>query len=286
MRPAPATVLPAESGWRFDVKCDGWRAQADVRHGSVLLRSRRGTDIGPRFPELVTALAELPDGVTLDGEVVAAASDGSLDFLALQRTARARAAARLEVLFVAFDVLTTAGPDGQVIDCRAQPLRVRAATLDAILLPLAAGSRVQKVASTTSREQALEWLAVLPEGLEGIVCKRLVSPYDPRNARSWIKVRTADTIDLPVVGIVGTPRRPTAVVVLASDGPRATSPRLESIQAADVAAAVAGHLTAPSRVRALDDAMVYPVMGAPLAEVRAGHGRHGSLRFLRMRDDV
>lgn len=47
-----------------------------------------------------------------------------------------------------------------------------------------------------------------------------------------------------------------------------------------------GHMeSSPSGVTALN-ALVYPVVGGPLVEVRAGTGRHGTLRYLRMRHDV
>ncbi|WP_405633238.1 hypothetical protein OG933_05120 [Streptomyces sp. NBC_00016] len=52
-------------------KWDGYRAQlARYRDGHVLLRSRRGTDMTPAFPEIRATAAQLPDDDTaLDGGV-------------------------------------------------------------------------------------------------------------------------------------------------------------------------------------------------------------------------
>ena len=37
-----------------------------VEAGTVVLRSRRGTDMGPAFPEIVAATGRLPDVTAID----------------------------------------------------------------------------------------------------------------------------------------------------------------------------------------------------------------------------
>lgn len=39
---------------------DGFRAAVSVDAGTVVLRSRRGTQMGPAFPEIVAGAAQLP----------------------------------------------------------------------------------------------------------------------------------------------------------------------------------------------------------------------------------
>ena len=66
-------------------------------------------------------------------------------------------------------------------------------------------------------------------------------PGDPRAA--WRKVRSADTLDAELVGVVGPERHPWAAVVDLPDGRRAvTSPRLTSVTASQLGRAVAGQL--------------------------------------------
>ncbi|WP_256340496.1 hypothetical protein [Streptomyces sp. 2231.1] len=43
--------LPA--GWVAEPKWDGFRAAVSVDAGTVMLRSRRGTQMAPAFPEIV-----------------------------------------------------------------------------------------------------------------------------------------------------------------------------------------------------------------------------------------
>lgn len=290
MQPTAVPAMPGEralrGGSRYEVKVDGWRARAVIRPGGrAELRSRRGTSLDGRFPELAIALAGLPLGMVLDGEIVAAHPDGSLDFLALQRSRRARAAAGLTVLYIAFDVL--AGPGGA--DLRQQPLRERVAVLDQVLAPHV-GSRVQKIASTTDHAVALEWMAALPPGFEGCVVKAKASRYDPRDHRAWVKVRATRTLDLPVLGVTGTAARPQQVVVLHEGRHRLTTPRLQLPEARDVASVLRGRLAEkPYRDTALDGTTVRPLIDGGdglLAEVRVTEGRHQALRFMRLRPDL
>ncbi|MFF2314069.1 hypothetical protein ACFVVJ_29145 [Streptomyces albidoflavus] len=290
MQPTAVPVMPGEralrGGSRYEVKVDGWRARAVIRPGGrAELRSRRGTSLDGRFPELAIALAGLPLGMVLDGEIVAAHPGGSLDFLALQRSRQARAAAGLTDLYIAFDVL--AGPGGA--DLRQWPLRERVAVLDQVLDPHV-GSRVQKIASTTDHAVALEWMAALPPGFEGCVVKAKASRYDPRDHRAWVKVRATRTVDLLVLGVTGTAARPQQVVVLHEGRHRLTTPRLQPPEARDVASVLRGRLAEePYRDTALDGTTVRPLIDGGdglLAEVRVTEGRHQALRFMRLRPDL
>lgn len=70
MVPAPG-ALPGEL--RFQPKFDGYRALTFTlwsAPGPLLVQSRRGSLMRSRFPELVDAAADLPDGLVLDDELV------------------------------------------------------------------------------------------------------------------------------------------------------------------------------------------------------------------------
>ncbi|MEU9191124.1 hypothetical protein AB0D14_42865 [Streptomyces sp. NPDC048484] len=108
-------VLPSRSA--AEPKWDGFRAAVSVEGGQVVLRSRRGTLMGPAFPEVVAGAAQLPDATALDGELIVWSADGRLAFEQLQNRlhrrgpAAARAAAQQPAHFVAFDVLRLADAD-------------------------------------------------------------------------------------------------------------------------------------------------------------------------------
>ncbi|MEU9272314.1 hypothetical protein AB0E04_43985 [Streptomyces sp. NPDC048251] len=52
------------------MKWGGWRALLSVDAGRTVLRSRKGTVLGPALPEVCSASAQLPDATALDGELV------------------------------------------------------------------------------------------------------------------------------------------------------------------------------------------------------------------------
>jgi len=53
-------------GWAGEPKRDGFRALVSADAGRVVLRSRRGTEMGPSFPEVVGATVQLPDATSCD----------------------------------------------------------------------------------------------------------------------------------------------------------------------------------------------------------------------------
>src|SRR5882672_763563 len=91
----PATLAPmlAESGdapfnrteWMWEPKLDGYRVLAFIDEHGVKLRSRRGLELAPKFPELAAELAQqVAGGMILDGELVVFDASGKPSFGALQ----------------------------------------------------------------------------------------------------------------------------------------------------------------------------------------------------------
>jgi ATP-dependent DNA ligase len=63
-------ALPEGADWLYELKLDGYRALAIKTRGQVQLRSN-DNDFSLRYPGIVKALASLPDGTVIDGELVA-----------------------------------------------------------------------------------------------------------------------------------------------------------------------------------------------------------------------
>jgi bifunctional non-homologous end joining protein LigD len=169
--PMLATSWPApfdDPDWWFEVKWDGYRAIVGSEQGRVRARSRRGLDLTGRFPEL-SGLA-VPDGVVLDGEIVAFDDDGRPSFSSIQTG--------VPVNLIVFDVLF----HGE--DVTALPYEGRRAILEGLDLgpPM--------VVPEPTREHGVDLFeAVKAQGLEGIVGKRAGSPYLPgRRTPDWRKV--------------------------------------------------------------------------------------------------
>ncbi len=102
--------LPAGTEWWVEDKFDGIRCQAHAAEGKVRLFSRGGEDVTASYPDLVLALAQLPERIILDGELLAWRDGAALPFNVLQqRLARKKLTqAILEevpVALVAYDLL-------------------------------------------------------------------------------------------------------------------------------------------------------------------------------------
>lgn len=183
MLATPWPVAFDDDDWWFEVKWDGYRAIIDSQQGKVRARSRRGLDLLDRFPEL--AALDVPDGVVLDGEVVAFDDDGRPSFSRLQQG--------LPVNLVVFDVLFR----GE--DLTGRSYLDRRGILDDLELapPLIVPEPV------AGRGTGL-FEAVVAQGLEGIVGKRIGSRYLPgRRSPDWRKVSVRHRLRAVVGGYLG-----------------------------------------------------------------------------------
>jgi bifunctional non-homologous end joining protein LigD len=196
----PATVLPTADDWAYEIKWDGIRALTYIDDRGLRIAARRGTDHTPRYPEFV-GMREAFEGreVILDGEIVAFDGSGRPSFQLLQRrmgltteaTIRLRAQ-ETPATYVAFDVLWL---DGRSL--LTEPYTERRRALAELGFD---GPNWQAPAHHVGDGDRL-WDAVRAQGLEGVVAKRLDSPYRP-GARSgeWLKVRYRRGQELVVGG--------------------------------------------------------------------------------------
>ncbi|MER6420903.1 non-homologous end-joining DNA ligase [Streptomyces sp. NPDC001137] len=204
MLATPGSLPPAaqDSRWAYETKQDGQRVVAYLEgDGGILLRARSGEDITGAYPELRPlgeALGATP--AVLDGEVLALDEQGRADFQLLQPRMQlahapgkaARQAAKAPVHLVLFDVMHL---DGR--DLTALPYARRRERLERLALRGPFWST--PAALVGHGEQALQ--ATREHGLEGLVCKRLDSPYEPGvRSRSWIKIRNMRSEDVVVGG--------------------------------------------------------------------------------------
>ncbi|MGF6227819.1 ATP-dependent DNA ligase [Inquilinus ginsengisoli] len=195
--------LPEGSCWQYEPKWDGFRCIAFRNGERVELQSRNQKPLGRYFPELVTAMAELPlHRFVLDGEILAFI-DGEPTFEALQLRLHpaasrvARLAEQQPATFMAFDLL--AGEDGRSVIPR--PLRERRALLEELFGGIDPDlARVMLSPATTDHELALHWLKDVGHGLDGIIAKRLDLAYEP-GARSMRKYKLWTTVDCVIAGV-------------------------------------------------------------------------------------
>jgi bifunctional non-homologous end joining protein LigD len=76
-------TLPEGAQWVWEIKLDGYGAIA-VKDGTVAFFSRHKKSLSKKFPYIVEALAGLPEGTVVDGELVALDDRGRPEFNLLQ----------------------------------------------------------------------------------------------------------------------------------------------------------------------------------------------------------
>lgn len=125
--------IGAPADWLAEWKWDGIRGQIMHHRGQVLIWSRGEELVTQQFPELVELALHLPDGVVLDGEILAWKNNVPMDFAALQkRLGRKKPAGAIlqhnPVIFMAYDLVQWRGDDW-----REQPLQERKKQLQNII---------------------------------------------------------------------------------------------------------------------------------------------------------
>ncbi len=190
----PVTKLNDAVQWTYEIKLDGYRAIAVKSGQTINLFSRRGKSFNSQYPYLVEALAELPEGTVVDGEVVALDDAGRPNFNLLQQF---RSAAS-HIYYFIFDLLVCNDRDLTRL-----PLIERHKLLN-VLVKLKSGRiRISEQFEVTANDMLV---AVREQKLEGVVAKRKDSVYEAgKRTGSWIKYRVNREQELVIGGYIPGP---------------------------------------------------------------------------------
>jgi bifunctional non-homologous end joining protein LigD len=175
--PSPADKPPSGPDWVQEIKHDGYRLMARRDPVGIRLLTRNGYDWAPRYPLIIQAVNALKvRSCLIDGEAVACDDNG----LAVFRDA-AREVSGRQVFLYAFDLLELNGKD-----FRREPFEVRKATLTSVLRSCPPGVRMNE---HLTHDGNVVFRHACKLGLEGIVSKRLGSPYRSGRSRDWLKMK-------------------------------------------------------------------------------------------------
>jgi DNA ligase D-like protein (predicted ligase) len=170
--------LPEGLEWIWEIKLDGYRALAVKSESDVTLFSRRRKSLNRQFPYIVEALADLPAGTVVDGEVVAIDESGRPNFNLLQNS-RADAS---RIQYYIFDLLCWKHRDLTRV-----PLVERRALLKSVVVILEKRIKIADYFEAAPNDLLA---AVREQRLEGIIGKRKDSVYQPgKRSGAWIKYR-------------------------------------------------------------------------------------------------
>lgn len=190
---APVTKLADGLQWVYEIKLDGYRAIAVKTDGRVNLYSRRRKSFDHHYPLIVEALAELPEGTVVDGEVVALDESGRPNFNLLQnyRTGASN------IHYFIFDLLIF-----EDRDLTSVPLHRRRELLKSLKL----GSARIRIAEQFDAKATDMLAAVKQQGLEGVIAKRKDSMYEAgKRTGSWVKCRVNRGQELVIGGYLPGP---------------------------------------------------------------------------------
>jgi bifunctional non-homologous end joining protein LigD len=174
--PSSAKVPASGSGWLHEIKHDGFRILARRDSAGVRLITRAGNDFSSRFPFIAMAVSNLPVRACLiDGEAIVCDDNGLAVFDLIRHGALASA------VLCAFDLLEL---DGR--DLRREPIEER----KRLLAKLLKGQQTSIVLNEHFTEDgAIVYREACKLGCEGIVSKRLGSPYRSGRSAHWVKVK-------------------------------------------------------------------------------------------------
>ncbi len=198
---ASAGRLPADDEeWGFEIKWDGVRAIVYWQPNQLRIESRNLNDVSARYPELRTLGLQLGSReAVLDGEIVAFDEQGTPNFERLQRrmhvsspSAVRRLSGEEPVSYLIFDLLYLDGHTTMTL-----PYRERRALLEGLTLK---GPTWQTPAYHAGEGREL-LAAAAEQRLEGVVAKRLSSPYRPgKRTDEWLKIKNVNRQELVIGG--------------------------------------------------------------------------------------
>ncbi|WP_312155768.1 DNA ligase D, partial [Pseudomonas sp.] len=194
LQPQLATLVdsPPSGDWHYEVKFDGYRILARIDGEDVRLFTRNGHDWSAKMPHQVQALRKLKlKSAWLDGEMVVTGDNGVADFQALQNafdTERDE-----QISYYLFDLPFF---DGQ--DLRQAPLQARREQLAKLLKK----DRSDVLNFSADFDEPVQSLldSACRLGLEGLIGKRLDSPYVSRRSNDWIKLKCQQRQEFVIVG--------------------------------------------------------------------------------------
>ncbi len=191
--------VPRGEDWLFELKYDGYRMTAFLEGSRARLLSRNNNDYTDRFCSITSSLLDLAKGraIVFDGEMTVTDESGRTDFQALQNYKGNPKGKKLT--YIIFDLLAL---DGE--DLRRLPLIRRKNNLKELMEN--APSNLHFSRHVINRgEESLS--AACKLGLEGIVGKKVNSPYLGRRNGDWIKLKCGKRQEFVIGGFTQTEKR-------------------------------------------------------------------------------
>ncbi|WP_336354496.1 DNA ligase D [Pseudomonas granadensis] len=193
-KPELATLVDSapEGQWSYEIKFDGYRIMARIEGDQVQLFTRNGHDWTHKLPQQAEALAALGlESAWLDGEMIVANEQGVPDFQALQNAFEVGRSGN--IVYYLFDLPYLNG-----VDLREVAVEERRAALATIL----GSQKSELLRFSEAFEETPDALlnSACQMQMEGLIGKRLGSPYVSRRSSDWIKLKCKHRQEFVIVG--------------------------------------------------------------------------------------
>jgi len=173
--PVPVAKPAIGPSWIHEIKHDGFRMMVRRDAAGIRLLTQKGNDWTGRFPLIAAAASALRvKSCLIDGEAVACDGNGLPVFERLRQRRHDR-----DVFLFAFDLIELDGND-----LRREPIERRKVLLIRLLAKASVGLQVN---DHIAEPGDVVFRHACQLGFEGIVSKRLGSPYRSGRSRHWIK---------------------------------------------------------------------------------------------------
>jgi bifunctional non-homologous end joining protein LigD len=205
IKPQLATLVdkvPGDEGWVYELKYDGVRLLSRCDGDDVRCISRNGIDWTHKVGPIVDALKALKlSGAWVDGELIVSDPNGRSDFSLLQHILEQKRLGELQ--YCVFDLLFWNGED-----LRDLPLSQRKANIDAAFAKLPAKGPI-RLSDQIHSDSAQLIARVCNQHLEGLIAKKVDSPYVGARSDTWLKIKCHREQEFVVGGAAFLPGRGT-----------------------------------------------------------------------------
>lgn len=181
--PQLATLVqeaPTTSEWLHETKYDGYRLTCIIQKNTITLKTRNNLDWTKKFLKIVKAIKTLKlTNTILDGEIVVVDKNQKSDFQLLQNSIKEQLDKNL--LYYLFDIIYYDGYDLSNV-----PLIERKLLLKKLL---SSKNKIIKYSSHQQGKGDKAFHKACKLELEGIISKKIDSPYIQKRTHNWLKVK-------------------------------------------------------------------------------------------------
>lgn len=200
IRPELATLMsepPRGEEWLHEIKWDGYRILARVKKNKVSLLTRRNNDWTHNFPSIAHAIETLKlKDCILDGELVALDKNNKANFQILQNSLEEENLPDLtsSLIYYVFDLLYYDG-----YSLLSTPLIERKKILEKVLSAYEGLDQIKYNDHIIGNGQQV-FDKACKYHLEGIVSKKIDSPYAQRRTKEWQKIKCTERQEFVIGG--------------------------------------------------------------------------------------